>query len=122
MNSNKTRHSLLALALAATFALAGCGDDEKKDSGGSGSGTTNTTQSETAGGDKYPQQVVDNFMKSCTAQPGATDAYCKCTIEELQAKLPFDKFKNADQAIQNDKKADPEAQKAIQDAIKTCRK
>ena len=48
----------------------------------------------------YPKPVVDNFMKSCTAQANATKSYCECTIEELQKTLPYDDFKAADAAIQ----------------------
>jgi hypothetical protein len=44
------------------------------------------------GGAGYPQQVVQNFMSSCTAQPGATEEACKCSIERLQEEMTFEEY------------------------------
>jgi nitrous oxide reductase accessory protein NosL len=113
---------LVLLALAAALLAAGCGDDDGDKAapkGFGGSATTGDTASAKA--DEYPAPVVQNFMKSCTAQAGATTSYCRCTIEELQRTLPYDEFKDADAAIQKGGKAPAKARDAIQDAIKKCR-
>lgn len=109
--------------LAAAALLAGCGGDDEGDKAApKGFGGTNTSETASAKADEYPKPVVDNFMKSCTDQPNATESYCRCTVEELQRTLPYDKFKAADAAIQRGGKASPEARKAIEAAIKKCRK
>jgi hypothetical protein len=69
------RRGLIMIVAAATFA-AGC-------SNGS-----------------YPPQVVENFMSSCTAQPGATDAACSCAIERIQEEMTLDEFQAAEAEIQ----------------------
>jgi nitrous oxide reductase accessory protein NosL len=114
---------LALLALAAALLLAGCGGDggdKAAPKGFGGSSTTSETAS--ANASKYPAPVVQNFMKSCTAQPGATASYCRCTVEELQRTLPYDEFKSADAAIQKGGKAPAKARAAIAAAIKKCRK
>jgi hypothetical protein len=51
------------------------------------------------GDDGYPQEVVDNFMESCTAQVGASQSYCRCAIDRLQENLSFDDFQAAEEQI-----------------------
>jgi hypothetical protein len=111
---------MLLPALAAAALLAGCGGDGGDKATPKGFGGSST--SATANASEYPAPVVQNFMKSCTAQSGATASYCRCTIEELQRQLPYDEFKSADAAIQKGDKAPPKAQRAIDAAIKKCRK
>ena len=101
----------LATALAiAMLALAACGDDE---GGGSGEG----------GGGDYPAQAEENFMKACTSQPQATEAYCQCTFDEITANVSFEDFQKAEQQIGsggiND--APPETREAFQNAVEKCR-
>ena len=110
-------------ALAAALLFAGCGGDggDKPAPKGFG-GSSTSSQTASANADGYPAEVVKNFMTSCTAQAGATTSYCRCTIEELQRRLPYDEFKNADAAIQKGGKASANAQAAINAAIKKCRK
>jgi ABC-type glycerol-3-phosphate transport system substrate-binding protein len=112
---------LALTALVAALLLAGCGSDGGDKTTPKGFGGSSTT-SETASASKYPAPVVQNFMKSCTAQAGATTSYCRCTIEELQRTLPYDDFKSADAAIQKGGKAPSKARAAINAAIKKCRK
>lgn len=40
----------------------------------------------------YPPQVVENFMASCTAQPGASQSECSCAIERIQQTMTLDEF------------------------------
>ena len=107
--------------MAAALVFAGCGGDGGSKSAPKGFGGSSTA-SQTASASKYPAAVVQNFMKSCTAQAGATTSYCRCTIEELQRTLPYDEFKSADAAIQKGGKAPSKARAAINAAIKKCRK
>jgi hypothetical protein len=104
------KRSLVTALAIATFALAACGDDE---GGGSGEG----------GGGDYPAQAEENFMKACTSQPQATEAYCQCTFDEITANVSFEDFQKAEQQIGsggiND--APPETREAFQNAVEKCR-
>lgn len=92
------------LALVAAFVLGACGGDDDADTGG---GTTETTaqrdsddngdqtgssgeasQPEASDGEGYPDQVRRNFMNACVAQPGATQAACECTFDEIAETVP----------------------------------
>jgi hypothetical protein len=90
--------------IATACALAGCGGGN---SGGAGNG--------------YPKVAEDNFIKSCSAQPGATEAKCQCAFDKVKAKISFDQFKKADAALRQGKSADPKTQQALQEAVKACR-
>jgi hypothetical protein len=95
---------LIALLLA-SIALAGCGGDS------SSSGTTG----------KYPKQVEQNFLRSCTAQPKANKAYCQCALSKIEDKLSYEDFKKADQAISGLNGAPAKAKRAFQSAVAGCR-
>ena len=100
----------LATALAvAMCALAACGGDD----GGGGGGE----------GNDYPPQAEENFMKACTSQPQATEAYCQCTFDEITANVSFEDFQKAEEQIGsggiND--APPETREAFQNAVEKCR-
>jgi hypothetical protein len=43
-------------------------------------------------GEEYPRQVVENFMRACTAQPGATEDACSCAIERIQEEMTLEEF------------------------------
>jgi hypothetical protein len=87
----------------ASCALAGCGGG---DSGG---------------GNGYPKVAETNFVNSCKAQPGATQAKCQCAFDQIKANVPFDEFKKADAALRAGKSADPKVQQQIVAAVKKCR-
>ena len=40
----------------------------------------------------YPPQVVENFMASCTAQPGASQSECQCAIDRIQETMTLEEF------------------------------
>jgi hypothetical protein len=69
------------------------------------------------GDDGYPQEVIDNFMESCTAQSGATQSYCECTIDELQNTMSFEDFQDAEATITS---GDEDLPPALQDAVDAC--
>ena len=85
-------------------ALAGCG-------GGGGDKSV---------GNGYPKSTEDNFIKSCSAQPGATQSKCQCAFDKIKATLSYDEFKKADAALRSGKSADPKATQALQSAVKAC--
>ena len=113
---------MLLSALAAAALLAGCGGDGGDKAAPKGFGGSSTSQSASAPATEYPAPVVKNFMEACSKQSGATTSYCRCTIEELQKRLPYDDFKQADAAIQRGEKEPAKARRAIQAAIAKCRK
>lgn len=78
-----------AVVLVFTLALVAtsCGDD---DSGPLFTTTAATTTTTGSGGEAYPQAVVDAYMEGCTPESGA--AFCRCTIDEFQARLSLDEF------------------------------
>src|SRR4051812_11049664 len=95
------RHISIGL-VAAACALGGCGGD---DSGGGGN-------------NGYPKTAETNFLNSCSAQAGATKAKCQCALDKIEQKISFDEFKKADAALREGKSADPNTQKALQEAVK----
>ena len=58
------------IALAGVFLLGACG-------GGAGDG--------------YPQELVDQFMASCTAG-GTSEAVCQCALDKIEAKYSLEEF------------------------------
>ena len=71
----------------------------------------------TSCGDEFPDQVVQNFMTSCVAQPGATEATCQCTIDKIQETMTLEEFIRADRAVREG--ADLPA--AVAAAVEECR-
>jgi len=85
---------IAALAVAALLALGACGGD-----------------------DGYPQEVVDNFIESCTAQVGASQSYCRCAIDRLQESMSFEDFQAAEAQITSGSENLPQE---LQNAVDTC--
>lgn len=48
-----------------------------------------------------------NFMNACVAQPGATDAKCECTLDEITQAVPVEEFVAYDEALQQDPATPP---------------
>ena len=71
----------------------------------------------TSCGDEFPEHVVRNFVNSCVAQPGASEAYCECTIDRIQETMTLEEFIQADRAIREG--ADLPA--AVAAAVEECR-
>lgn len=96
------------LALVAALSVGACGGDDSDESGTDDSaGGAETTQPESSGGEGYSAAMRSNFMNACVAQPGATDAKCECTLDEITQAVPVDEFVAYDQALQQDPATPP---------------
>ena len=69
---------LVLAAIALALGLSACGGD---------------------GGNEYPDEVVENFVSNCAAQPGTTESACQCAIDELQERMSFEEFEAAEQDL-----------------------
>jgi hypothetical protein len=111
---------LLAVLAGAGALAAGCGGGGK-----SGAGSTAAASAAHA----YPKAVVSTYMRSCQAQAKVSSgrstkvvhAYCGCTLDYLERHLSYAKFKAADKAAGSLSAAPPDAKRAFNGAIKTCR-
>ena len=102
------RRSLATGLVAVACALAGCGGDGDGGSGGSGD---------------YPPEVEENFVKSCSSQPQANEAFCKCTYERIKKTVPYEEFKKAEKALSESQgAASKEVEAALNKAVEACRK
>lgn len=89
--------AVLGLALVA----AGCGGGNSKEA--------------------YPAKSVNAFVRTCRAQPRATDHYCRCVIDELQAKLSYADFKALDAAFSAKRTPNQQKAKVFYAAVERCR-
>jgi hypothetical protein len=75
------------------------------------------------GGNDYPDEAVQSFMKSCTAQAGATESSCHCVLDNLQETMSYEEFKRVDTAIRiggTDEIPEDSREKFL-DAVSDCR-
>ena len=82
--------------------------------------------------DSYGPEVQDNFVSSCvdsatnsnsgTAMEDESEAkrICGCMYDELQANVPFEEFKQADEALRNGDQLSGDVATAIQAAAQSC--
>ena len=106
-----TMRTLLAVATLSCAALAArCGSSEP---------------------DTYGPEVQDNFVTSCvdsatnstsSAVQSESEAQriCGCMYDQLQANVPFEKFKQADEALRNGEQLSGDVATAIQNAAQAC--
>ena len=92
----------ILIALVLSLGVAACGGD-----GG--------------GEDGYPNEAVSNFMNSCTAQQGATEAACRCVIDELERTMPFEEFEETDKALREKRRPAASSQQKLTRAVQKCR-
>jgi hypothetical protein len=69
----------------------------------------------------YPAKSVDAFVRTCRAQPRATDQYCRCVIDELQAKLAYADFKALDEAFSARRTPNRAKARVFYAAVERCR-
>jgi hypothetical protein len=83
-----------------TFAVSGCGGGGGDKSAATKTVTTVVTATNstgpasitTHGRFRYPQVLVDNFMRSCTKNGVAKQAYCACTLDKLSNNVSTQDF------------------------------
>jgi hypothetical protein len=105
------RTTLAVAALSCAALAAGCGSSEP---------------------DSYSPEVQDNFVTSCvdsatsSTSGGAIQSesqaqrICGCMYDELQANVPFEEFKQADDALRNGEQLSGDVATAIQNAAQAC--
>ena len=111
------RRQSLAVAVAAAALLGACGDDDK----GTGDQSTESGSSASAPRYRYPPETVKAFVNACATTSGGQREICQCTIDELQQKLPFEKFAEADKAIRTGGEVADDTKRTIDDATESCR-
>jgi hypothetical protein len=88
------RRRIAVTAAALMLLLGACGDD----------------------GD-YPPEVIENFMDGCTAQPGATESYCRCSIDRIQNDVRFDEFKELEEGLTDQSEFPDRLVEAIRECV-----
>lgn len=51
-------------------------------------------------GSKYPPQVIENFVESCTGGDASMEAACTCAIDRIQSEYSFAEFMKIDRQVQ----------------------
>jgi hypothetical protein len=115
------RFALTAALLA--FAAAGCGGSDKSAATKTvttvvtAANPTGTASVTTHGRFHYPQVLVDNFMKSCTKNGVAKQAYCACTLDKLSNNVSTQDFTRIGLSKG---KVTPRVQRLIRQAAVAC--
>jgi hypothetical protein len=105
------------------LAAAGCGGEEEKAAVTTTvTVATATTSAETfsvttRGRFHYPQVVVDNYMRSCTAGDRRKESYCACTLDKLSNNVSVGDFARVGSA---GGKLPPRLQRLITQAAEAC--
>jgi hypothetical protein len=96
--------SLRSALLLIVLVLAGCGGSE-----GEGNRVS------------YPDDVRENFLSACVAQPGATQGECDCVLEHIEETVPFDEFRRLEEKSVPGEPLTAEEDAKFTDAILACR-
>jgi len=105
---------LAVVGLVGLVILFGGGDD----GGGGGDGgdtITATTPIEEAG--DYNAAIERNFMDSCTSDAEPGEAVCQCAYDQIEATVPFDRFVEIDEQLNDNPDARPQE---LVDIITEC--
>ncbi len=98
---------MIVAALAVSLVAIACGDDSTAIlSTTRPGGATGTTAGQTSA--TYPPEIVDAYIQGCSPTSGRD--FCRCTIEEFQARMPLAEFIGLEGA---DLGSDPTAQAVI---------
>ena len=100
------RRTLTMTLAGLALALGACGDD---DGGGSESSKA---------GEKYPEEVRNNFLTSCDEQPNAPRSVCECSLEKIEAKYSLDEFEKIDKAQREGEPLPKDIQTIVEDCVK----
>ena len=73
-----------------------------------------------SGEDEYPEQAREQFVRECAEQPNTTARACTCVLEEVERTMPYEEFKEAEEAIRNDRAPRTESAEKLRDAVSVC--
>ena len=89
---------LLSTALAACSRNAGNANSGNMNAGPTATNNAAPASSPVAGntssnsaGEPYPQQVADEFLKSCE-EAGSESKFCRCVFDKVQERYSFEEF------------------------------
>jgi hypothetical protein len=112
------------MTLVLGLAAAGCGGEEEKAAVTTTVTTVATTTSPaktfsvtTRGRFHYPQVIVDNYMRSCTAGDRRKESYCACTLDKLSNNVSVRDFARVGSS---GGKLPPRLQRLITRAAEAC--
>ena len=91
------RLTAVAVSLAATALAAGCG----------------------SGRAPYPAKVEKGFLRACNAGERRPQA-CRCILSRLEATVPYDEFRLADEALRAGNRAPAATEKKVAAATNAC--
>jgi hypothetical protein len=69
---------------------------------------------------RYPTEVRKNFLQACNASSSGRRSACKCALLELEGRVAYATFKQADAAIRKGSRAAPATENEINRAIRVC--
>jgi hypothetical protein len=108
----------LVLTFLLVAVVAGCGGDEEKSAETTTVTTTVAEEPVTTGGrSRYPDVIVNNYMRSCTKGDRRKRAYCGCTLDKLSEDVSVADFARVGQA---GGKLPPRMQRLIREAAVAC--
>ena len=109
------KRTLCTTLAAAALLLAACGDDDKSSGGGGDGGGEKSSQA----GNKYPDQIRNNFLTSCDSQPNAPRAVCECALNKIEEKYSLDEFEKIDKAQREGEPLPKDISKIVTDCVKS---
>jgi hypothetical protein len=105
-----------ALVLACGLAAGGCGDGSGEKSTLARTTTTTTGVVTVSGTYRYPPEVINSFMQTCTQGKKTRQNFCACVIDRLSNSVSNRDFAR----IARTGRAVPRVEKAIKRATAAC--
>ncbi|HEX2086164.1 MAG TPA: hypothetical protein VHF89_10815 [Solirubrobacteraceae bacterium] len=114
------RRTLCTTLVGLALALAACGGDDDENGGGGESANTNTSENtEQQAGNRYPDQIRENFMNSCEQSSNGQTAVCECSLEKIEEQYSLDEFKEIDEKQREEGGALPaEMQQIVEECVR----
>ncbi len=69
----------------------------------------------------YPEAAVRRFVRECLRSAPDELRTCRCVVEDLQTRLPYDQFAAADRAIRRGRPIPERARREFDAATRLCR-
>jgi hypothetical protein len=107
---------VMVFAAAAILALGACGDSGDDSNQAANRENDSVETDGGGGGEGFPQTVVDNYMRGCTAGGQATEEYCECSLEQLEKTISLEEFIELEESFTTT----GELPQELQDAVTAC--